>query len=369
MSKQQPTQSLTETLSLLKSLIQIPSTTLQEHAVALHLRSYLQSHNWHVHLQPLPSHPDRFNVLAWRGTPTDSLDSLTGRKFKVLMNSHIDTVPPHIEYGETETRVTGRGACDAKGSVASQIVAVEELIREGRVAEEDVGLLYVASEETDHIGMIAASSLPISTNYLIVGEPTELKLALGHKGVLKADIKVTGKAGHSGYPHVGRNAIDALVDVLGALKSAPWPHDPRLGPTTLNFGSISGGVAANVIAASATADIAIRVSTSAAEVSSLLLSTVEKVKEGLQDGIAVEVSVRAAMDPVRCETVDVEGVETFVAGYFTDIPYLKGDHKPLLYGPGSILVAHSKDEFVEKADLEVAVGVYKQIILGLVGRG
>ncbi|KAJ3030607.1 hypothetical protein HDV00_008769 [Rhizophlyctis rosea] len=357
-----------DTLALLKSLIEIRSTTLQEHDIASWLTSYLRSNGWHVHLQPIPNFSDRHNVLAWRGGADDSLTSLKGRKFKVLMNSHIDTVPPHIEYSETETRVLGRGACDAKGSVASQIIAIHELLKEGKIKEEDVALLYVAGEETDHIGMIQANSLPLSTSYLVVGEPTELRLALGHKGVLKADIKVQGRAGHSGYPHVGRNAIDALVDILAALKNAPWPVSPRLGPTTLNLGQVSGGVAANVIAASATADVSLRISTSAADAVSQFLSIIEETKAKLQDGIEVDVNVRAAMDPVVCDTVDVEGVETFVAGYFTDIPYLNGPHKPLLYGPGSILVAHSKDEYVEKSDLAEAVRVYKEIVRRLCER-
>ncbi|TPX71700.1 hypothetical protein SpCBS45565_g00900 [Spizellomyces sp. 'palustris'] len=356
-----PSQS--KVLTLLRSLISIRSTTLQEQSVVDFLKTYLMQHSWHVHLQPIPdSSPTRHNIYAYRSkSETDNIRT----NVKVLLNSHVDTVPPHIELSEDDETLYGRGSCDAKASMAAQICAVEELIEEGKIAEEDVGLLYVVGEETNHIGMIAANSLNINAQYLLVGEPTEMMIAEGHKGMIKADIVVKGQAGHSGYPERGKSAIVALVDILHDLQHTEWPSDPVLGATTLNLGQISGGVAANVIPEHARADISFRISTNAEQVAAQLRTIVEQPRT---DGVHVTLSIRGMQNPVRCETVDVDGVEKFVARYFTDIPYLKGTQKPLLFGPGSILVAHSEKEFVKKDDVIRSVRIIKEIVQKLVHR-
>ncbi|KAJ3185375.1 hypothetical protein HDU85_001425 [Gaertneriomyces sp. JEL0708] len=351
-----------QVISLVRSLVEIPSTTEEEFSCASYLSDYLRSRGWSIHQQyleqPSDDSPKRFNIYAYRGDPDQVRNTV-----KVLLNSHLDTVPPYIPFREDDTNIYGRGSCDAKGSVAAQICAVEELLREGKIKEEDVGLLYVVSEETDHKGMMIANKLDLQCRYLLVGEPTELRVARGHKGIIKANIVVKGKAGHSGYPERGRSAIQALVDILYQLQHANWPEDPVLGATTLNIGTINGGVAANVIPAHAAADISLRVSTSVKVVEAQLREIIEKPR---MEGIQVDFQLRTALDPVRCETVDVDGVDKFVAMYFTDIPYLHGGHSPLLFGPGSILVAHSVDEYVSKSDLTRSVEIIKDIVVQLV---
>ncbi|TPX62310.1 hypothetical protein PhCBS80983_g00425 [Powellomyces hirtus] len=342
--------------ALLRTLVSIRSTTLAESAACSALGAHLQSLGWTVHEQRIPSSsPARHNLYAFRGGSPEH----PRRKVKVLLNSHVDTVPPHIELSEDEDNFYGRGTCDAKGSVAAQICAVTELLEEGVVRDEDVGLLYVVGEETDHIGMKVADELALSTSYLLVGEPTEMQLAKGHKGMIKADIVVKGVAGHSGYPERGKSANAHLVEILHELQNTTWPTSDRLGDTTFNIGIIQGGVAANVIPADARADISFRVSTSTAEVQDQLQRIVERKRPG--HDCEVELIVRGALDPVPCVTVDV-GVPTFVARYFTDIPYLHGPQKALLFGPGSITVAHATNEFVPKKELVEAVAVIKNII-------
>ncbi|KAJ3279083.1 hypothetical protein HK104_001791 [Borealophlyctis nickersoniae] len=347
--------------SLLRKLISLRSTTPHEHPATSFLATHLKSLGLKTHIQPLPSDPSRTNVYAYLSSATNG--DAPPKNVKVLLNSHLDTVPPHIELKEDEAKFYGRGACDAKGSVAVQVQAVKELMAEGKVKEGDVGLLYVVGEEKDHVGMRHANELNLSPSFLLVGEPTEMRLAKGHKGIIKADIQVKGKAGHSGYPERGRNAVAALVDVLARLRSTEWPVDSRLGPTTVNLATLQGGVAANVIPASAMAELSFRVSTCAADVAKQLREIVEGTP--VEDGIQVVLNVLDVKEPVRCYTVPVEGVDEFVANYFTDIPYLKGSHKSLLFGPGSILVAHSDDEYVDKADLVRSVKIVKEIILKL----
>ncbi|KAI9096408.1 putative peptidase [Phlyctochytrium arcticum] len=346
-------------VSLLKQIASIPSTTLQEQAVTTHLAHHLESRGWTVHLQPIaPSDPPRHNLYAFRSSGS-TYEGPYRKNIKILFNSHLDTVPPHIAITEDAEKVYGRGTCDAKASVAAQICAVEEMIDEGTLREEDVGLLYVVGEETDHIGMIQANKLGLTTQYLIVGEPTELQIANGHKGMIKAEISAKGVAGHSGYPERGKSAIAALVDVLYELDHTEWPVDKRLGPTTFNMGTILGGVAANVIPADAHAQISFRLAVHQDNVLTQAKNIIERPRK---DGVQVTCNVKAAMNPVYCETVDIPGVDEFTARYFTDIPYLTGSHKSLLFGPGTILVAHSVDEYVKKEDIVQAVGHYKAIV-------
>lgn len=113
---------------------------------------------------------------------------------------------------------------DAKGSVASQIIAVEELLAAGKIEEGDIALLFVVGEERGGDGMKKANELGLKWETCIFGEPTELKLASGHKGIMSVNIKAKGKAGHSGYPELGRSANAMLIPALNALLNMelPW---------------------------------------------------------------------------------------------------------------------------------------------------
>jgi acetylornithine deacetylase len=238
----------TSLLDLHRELVERPSITGSEHNISGYLDSYLRARGFHVELQSVLD--DRENVLAYIGQE---------RQTRILVTSHIDTVPPFIPYELRGDQVWGRGSADAKGSVAAQIFAVERLRDAGKIVEGDVALLFVVGEEKDGHGMKAANDLGLAWESVIFGEPTELKLATGHKGGLAFTLSANGKAGHSGYPELGRSAIEILVRGLSALHQLELPGSERFGNTTLNVGQIEGGVAPNVIAQNASATVLVRV--------------------------------------------------------------------------------------------------------------
>ncbi|RUP48456.1 hypothetical protein BC936DRAFT_144532 [Jimgerdemannia flammicorona] len=296
MSSENPT----TLLELHKALCLIPSVYPHELPVSTYLAEWLRSRGWTVEQQVVSTTPLRHNMYAYLGRR---------RETRAVLNSHLDVVPPYVEIREDEENVYGRGTCDAKGSVASQIWAAEELRAEGRVKEGDVGLLYVVGEEFDHIGMIQANKLEISPEFVIVGEPTENILAKGHKGVMVFTLEATGKAAHSGYPELGKSAVEILVDVLHELKNLVLPVDPYLGANTLNLGLISGGVAVNIIPERATAKCSVRVTTDISALWELFRSVVHRYAPH------VRMVEGMTFDPVRCEVVD--GYEIKAMGFFT----------------------------------------------------
>ncbi|KAJ4094198.1 hypothetical protein NW760_014366 [Fusarium oxysporum] len=332
-------------LELHKSLVERPSITGSEKHVTDFLQTYLQDAGFTVETQSVAKNRD--NILAYYNNT---------RQTKVLVTSHIDTVPPFWPYERRGDEIWGRGTVDAKGSVAAQIIAVQELFDKKEVNDGDVALLFVVGEETGGPGMGNVNDLGLSWESVIFGEPTELKLARGHKGGLGFTIKANGKAGHSGYPETGSNAIDSLVRGLAALQKIELPGSKEFGNTTLNVGRIEGGVAGNVIPASAYATGGVRVAGGTPEgIKDLILQAVEESDPSL----VVEFSY--GIGPVPTD-YDVDGFETIVLNYGTDIPRLKGSHKRYLYGPGSILEAHSAHEHLKVSDLEQAVEGYKKLL-------
>ncbi|KAK6442614.1 hypothetical protein LTR95_001165 [Oleoguttula sp. CCFEE 5521] len=333
-------------LHLHRALVEHSSVTDNEGYVAAHLTGYLRNRNFTVKLQPVTR--GRHNVLPYYGSD---------RATRVLVTSHIDTVPPFFPYERRGDQIWGRGSADAKGSVASQIIAVEELSRTGAIATGDVALLFVVGEERGGMGMKAANDLGLQWESVIFGEPTELKLGRGHKGGLAFTVNAHGLAGHSGYPELGRNAIDVLVQGLAALAQVELPGSERFGNTTFNVGLIEGGVAGNVIPANASATVVVR--TASYDLQSIK-AVIEKAVTGGSEWLSVDWA-NCGIGPVPIDH-DAEGFETAVFSYGTDIISLQGSHKRYLYGPGSILVAHSDHEYVTIGDLLAAVNGYKRLI-------
>jgi acetylornithine deacetylase len=323
-----------EIFELTKALINIESVTGHERACAEFLRGYLAARNFEVELQPVSR--DRSNVFAKRGKPD------------VVLSTHIDTVPPFLPAREDEEFIYGRGACDAKGILASQLVAAERLVGE-RVT--NFGLLFLVGEETTSDGAREANLHPPGSRFIINGEPTENKLVVGSKGNLRLDIRSKGKMAHSAYPHLGESAIDKLLDVLVDLRKLPLPHDPFLGSATLNIGVISGGRAANVVPDQATAQIGIRTVNGSDEIRRNISAVV--------DGRCEFEFVRDT-PPLRMEKLD--GYETDVVAFTTDLPKLTRWGRPVLLGPGSISVAHTEHECVRKAELVKAVELYCRLV-------
>ncbi|HXU36926.1 MAG TPA: M20/M25/M40 family metallo-hydrolase [Blastocatellia bacterium] len=322
---------------LTRKLISIPSISGDEKAVADFLADYLSSAGFEVALQE--AEDNRPNVYARQGEPD------------VVLSSHTDTVPPYVEFKEDDDFIYGRGACDTKGIIAAMLKAGDALLEAG-VA--DFGLLFVVGEEAGSIGARQANKIPNRSRYLINGEPTESKLALGSKGALRAILRSSGRAAHSAYPEKGESAIDKLLDVLTDLRQADWPREETLGATTMNIGMINGGVAANVIPPDAEAELMFRVVTN----NESLKRIIESVA-----GSRVAVDYTFACDPVFTEKID--GFDTTVVAFTTDIPALTNWGRPLLFGPGSILDAHTPGERISKAEVIAAIETYKQMVLSL----
>ncbi|KAL8789843.1 MAG: hypothetical protein Q9213_000911 [Squamulea squamosa] len=356
----------TDLYNLHRRLVEIPSTSDSEHDVGEYLASYLTAHNFNVEKQPVkPFYSEnhhikqRFNLLAY---PSSSPSNST----RVLLTAHLDTVPPYIPYNYNSTthQISGRGTVDAKACIAAQVTAAITLLSSGAIPPTSVSLLYVVGEETGGDGMRAFSKTPHPVyETVIFGEPTDLKLASGHKGLQGFTVGAKGKGGHSGYPWLGENANSMLIPALMALDNMQLPNSEKYGNSTLNIGRMVGGVAGNVIAASAHADVAVRLASGEPEVShKIIVDTVKAVDERLELHFWSK-----GYGPVDIDH-DVEGFETMTVNYGTDIPWLKGEHKRYLYGPGSILDAHSDHEHLSAEDLAEAVEGYKKLILAALAR-
>ncbi|KAL8674674.1 MAG: hypothetical protein Q9168_000906 [Polycauliona sp. 1 TL-2023] len=341
-----------------------------EHAVAEFLTSYLTARDFHVEKQLVPpfhSHTGhgkpqrRFNLLAYpSASPSNSTST------RVLLTAHLDTVPPYIPYTYSPAthQISGRGTVDAKACIAAQVTAAISLLSSGAVSPSSLSLLYVVGEELGGDGMRSFNSAPHPAyESVIFGESTDLKLASGHKGNLAFTVTAVGTGGHSGYPWLGENAISMLIPALLSLDHLHLPSSQRYGNSTLNIGKVVGGEAGNVIPALAYADIQVRIAGGVpAESQRSIVDAVGAVDPRL--------NVRfwsKGYGPVLIDH-DVEGFQTIVVNYGTDIPWLDGGHKRYLYGPGSILDAHSDHEHLSVEDLAEAVEGYKKLVLAAVRR-
>jgi acetylornithine deacetylase len=263
----------------------------------------------------------------------------------------MDTVPPFIPSSEDREKIYGRGSCDAKGIIAAQVAAAERL----RHQDVYVGLLFVVGEERDSLGaQVANDHAPSHCRFLLNGEPTENRLALASKGTLRVEVTARGRMAHSAYPELGESAIDKLIVALGRLRQMPLPSDPEVGPCTLNIGLIEGGRAPNVIPDYAHADLLYRLIGPSQELRKQIITTA---------GNEVDITFPLELPFLRLHTID--GLPTMVAAFTTDIPKLTKWGEPLLIGPGSIHVAHTEGEFIEKRQLHEAIDLYCKIAVRL----
>lgn len=332
-----------------KNLIDIESISGNEKAVGVYLKGYLEALGYTVEWQVVPEKEgrERANLYAYKGS---------NRNTKVLLTSHIDTVPPFFGYRVEGNKIYGRGSVDDKNCVAAMVTALEELYAEKEVEDGDVALLFVVEEEVGGPGMQYASEhLGVdSWTSVIFGEPTEMKLGVGHKGIILFNYVVKGKAAHSGYPELGINANEILVKALAKLLNTKLPDSKLLGESTINIGELSGGVAVNVIPENASAFIAIRV----AENTEAIVKIIKDIAEETEH---LEVTGLHTVDPQLLD-YKVEGFDSIVLKYATDVPYLKGDFKRFLYGSGTIQVAHSDHEYVPVEELYDSVDGYKKLV-------
>jgi acetylornithine deacetylase len=301
------------------------------------LATRLASLGYNVELQDAGA--DRFNVIA-----------TTGEMPRIVFSTHMDTVPPFIASSEDREYIYGRGSCDAKGIIAAQLFAAEQLRKQGM---NNIGMLFTVDEELSSFGAQAANNHPLAREcrFLINGEPTDNRLAIGTKGSLRLIITTEGRAAHSAYPEAGESAIEKLLDILQDIRACEWPGDSFFGETTCNIGVLNGGTRPNVIPDHARAELQIRLATD-----------IERVKRVVEEAVAgrARVEYASAHNPVRL--FSVAGFDDCVVRFTTDVPYLSNWGKPLLIGPGSIFDAHTDHERIAKHELERAVDLYVALV-------
>jgi acetylornithine deacetylase len=323
---------------LTRSLVDVESITRNEERMGDVLFEHLSglASKYGGHVERMEVEPKRSNVFACWGDPV------------VTLSTHMDTVPPFFPSREDQTHIWGRGSCDTKGIIAAMLFAVQELLEQGT---RDIALLFVVGEERNSAGAFAAAKTPRGSKFLINGEPTENKLAIGSKGALRLEFIASGRMAHSAYPELGESAIEKLLDALNQIRRMPLPVDKILGASTINIGTISGGRAPNVIADHAKAEIFIRLVDDGAATRQAVLQTVKGVE------------VREVLMVPAVHMGSLPGLETTVVAFTTDIPAF-GDSwgKPYLLGPGSIHVAHTDEERIPKNELVEAVQIYKRMV-------
>lgn len=331
---------MTDVVSLAAELLAIQSTTGSEAGVVDFVSRWLVARGWNMTLQEVTR--GRANVWASRAGGG------------VTFSTHLDTVPPYLPPRLEGTRLFGRGASDAKGIAAAMMVAADRLVGAG---EKRIELLFVVGEEKGSDGARAANNLGSKSRYLINGEPTESKLASGAKGSLRATIRTRGREAHSAYPHLGKSAIEPLIELLPTLRKLPLPSDPVLGETTVNIGTIKGGTEANIIPAHAEAEIMFR-----------LVSDVAPIKKMVSDWAKGHADVEFGSHIPAQKFATVPGFETGPVAYTSDIPLLSNWGEPFLFGPGSIHVAHTPDEYIDVEELRASVDGYERLARTLLSR-
>lgn len=285
----------------------------------------------------------RFNLLARAGGAP-----------RVVLNSHIDTVPPWFASSQDDEFIYGRGACDTKGIIAAMIAAGERLRARGI---EDFAFLFVVGEETDSIGAKTANTAfaNLGSEYVVVGEPTESLFARASKGALTCTVRFDGVAAHSAYPHLGESAINRMVAAIAEINATDWGHHEVLGDATVNVGVVRGGQKPNIVPAEAECEMIFRLVTTPEDVQARLAEVVARHRGRVTS---------ARGNPPQFMVVP-EGKESRVVSFNTDVPWLTNLGKPLLFGPGSILDAHGKNEKIAKRDLLAAVTAYEEMVMSL----
>jgi acetylornithine deacetylase len=323
-----------DVVALAAELLAIPSTTRDEGAAVEFVSRWLVARDWNVTVQEVT--PGRGNIWASR------------KGGGVTLSTHLDTVPPYVPPRRADGKLFGRGACDAKGIAAAMLVAADRLVQAG---EERVDLLFVVGEERGSDGARMANQLPATSQWLINGEPTESLLASGCKGAQRVIVRTTGREAHSAYAHLGASAITPMLQMLQELQTLPLPVDDILGPSSVNVGLISGGTEANIVPGACEAEMMFR-----------LVGDVKGIKAVLKPWAKGRADLEFGSHIPAQRFHTVPGFKTAPMAYTSDIPLLGNWGKPLLFGPGSIHVAHTPDEYIEESELRASVDSYIELV-------
>lgn len=297
---------------------------------------------------------------------------------KVYFCTHLDTVPPYIAPQEADSGavMTGRGTCDAKGQIFAMWEACLELERRGYT---DFALLLLAGEETGSYGAKvfseAMSGKIAEDAVVIVGEPTDNHMTTASKGTKSFELTFTGEAFHSGYPQYGRSAVEMFGDFLNALRSIVFPLDEVLGDTTWNIGKLISDNPQNILSERLSCRLYFRTTFESDEMVCNIMKNIAGPqarlrfgKRRVQDGsdiVAKDValwqkymSVKAFGGDSPTKFMVLDGFPTKPVAFGSDAPQLKCFSNKILCGPGSILVAHRDNEYINLADIETAISNY-----------
>lgn len=297
-------------------------------------------------IRAFPLTEGRANLLATWGKP------------RVLFSTHLDVVPPDLKVRITDMGIEGRGACDAKGQIASQLGAIELLLDSGL---RDLAWLGVAGEETDSLGASASLELLNEPEFaaslaecraVVVGEPTRCALASGQKGFVRVRLTCSGKAAHGGMPELGRNAILSLMDWVASLRGAEGASDPRLGAEAWNLGLVSGGRAANVVPDRAEAELTLRTVPGGRLKAAL--------EEARPEGGEIEILVDESWAFFDCP----EGFPRIGVPFGSDLQAMRAlapGAAAVLAGPGAIEVAHTGIESLSREELAAGIELFRKI--------
>lgn len=324
-------------IELTRALVARESPTFAEGPATDYIAGTLERAGWRVTRQTVS--PGRENVYAVRDRP------------ELVFSTHLDCVPPYVPLREDDEWLHGRGVCDAKGIAAAMVAAGERLVQAG---ERRIGLLFVVGEENGSDGALAAERLEPKGRFLINGEPTENRLSIGQKGSLRIDLEAEGRAAHSAYPDEGQSAIDPLLDTLERIRRIPLPSDSLLGPSTLNIGTIQGGVAPNVIPPSARAQVHFRT-----------VGPTGELKRSIDAALGPGVVITGSVEIPAYKSAAPDGWDTTFVAFASDLPFLGAWGRGYQLGPGSIRVAHTNEERIRKADLLRGVDLYVKLATDL----
>ncbi|MDD7985929.1 M20/M25/M40 family metallo-hydrolase [Lentisphaera marina] len=305
-----------------------------------------------------------------------------GKEETVAFDAHLDTVS-HLEMSIdpfdpkiNNDQLYGRGSCDTKSNMAIYVSAVEDLLKCKSQITKNILIIGCSDEEFSFGGIAEVAKEGISADFAIIGEPTELQALHAHKGVLRFNISTEGLACHSSTPELGRNAIYDISRISLLLEQyhqkIQAKKHPILGSPSLSVGLIKGGTTVNTVPPSASIEIDRRlipgenpdeiiqeIQTLVSTIPGAKLSTPHVCSKGFH--IEQNSSVADKLGHA-CSCHNHQLLFTHAA-FGTHAPFYSESSIPsLVFGPGSINKAHSKDEFVPLGELEKAYDIIKTIL-------
>ena len=301
------------------------------------------------------------------GSKLNLVAEIGAGKKSILLNSHFDVVPgdelqfkPIIKGG----RLYGRGSSDAKGPLASMIVAFLELSK--RKLVEKVILCCVCDEENaGALGTKILAQKGISAKYHIFGEPTDFNIIIAEKGFLRLKIIILGKEAHAAFPENGENAIAKMSFIMQEILRIKYSTShPLLSKPTVSFGIISGGQKVNIVAGRCELDIDIRYlpGQSKEEIIRRIKQIVNKYGKGSVEIISFGEPCETRVDsPLVQKAQKIYASGAVGVNFATDARFYKNKDF-IVCGPGYSKLAHQKREYIVISQLYKAVKRYKEIV-------